>query len=295
MIAQQGVEGIGEVSIRPVATVDEYHECERIQRQAWDFDSELDVVPLTQMLAAHDAGGLVLGAFDGTGGLRGFCYGFLGRDREGRLIHHSHMTAVEPELRSSGLGARLKWAQREAVLADGIEIIEWTFDPLESLNAYFNFSKLGVRADVYEQDLYGQTGSPLHQGMPTDRFLVQWSLRSERVRARRRGRRGAVAEEVAAAPENLSFALRGILEEDGHLRPAPPDLSLAAARILCEIPPDIQRLKRADMAAAHAWRMASREVLTHYLDSGWSVTECVRTREAEPRTLYLLSRDDSED
>lgn len=274
--------------IRPVRDIEEYHACERIQREAWGFSSDLDVVPLTQMVAAVKAGGLVLGGFSAEGVLHGFSYGFRGRDESGEL-HYSHMTAVDPALKATGLGARLKWAQREAVLAQGMNRIVWTYDPLESLNGYFNFTKLGVIVETYFENLYGETGSALHRGTPTDRFLARWYLESERVRARARGEMGDVA--VALAEDSGAYPIvLGPARVDPLAGPGAADLDRDEPRLLVQIPGAIQAIKQADPAAALEWRMATRTVFRHYLDAGWVVRECVRTRESPSRTLYLLDR-----
>ena len=173
-----------EVDIRPLATIAEFHACEQLQRDVWGFDGDLDVIPLTQMMAVQKSGGIVLGAFTPDGRLGGFAYGFLGRDSDGRLLHYSHMTAVDAALRSSGLGARLKWAQLDAAIAQGLDLMVWTYDPLESLNGHFNFHKLGIVARRYSENFYGETTSALHRGMPTDRLRAEWRLCSERVRCR---------------------------------------------------------------------------------------------------------------
>ncbi len=277
-------------SIRTISSVEDLHACEDLQRCVWNFAGDLDIVPLTQMIAVQHAGGVVLGAFDGAERLRGFCYGFVGRDPDGSVFHYSHMTAVEQAARSGGLGARLKWAQRDAVLAQGLERIVWTYDPLESLNAYFNFTKLGVIARAYWPNLYGETSSELHRGSPTDRFKAEWFLTSKRVRARAGGEPGALAEEIRSAPDAIPCVLRSDERGDGTPVPSEPDLAADAARLTCEIPGSLQEVKRADGAAAYAWRLATRAVFEHYLSSGYYVCECVRTREQFARTLYVLER-----
>ncbi len=274
--------------IRPVATTAEYRACEGLQLRAWGFASERDVVPLTQLLAAHKAGGLVLGAFAPGGRLVGFVYGFLGRDEDG-WFHHSHMTAVDPAWQGCGLGARLKWAQRERVLAQGIERIAWTYDPLESRNACFNFDKLGVVARTYWPDLYGETTSRLHRGMPTDRLRAEWFLASARVCARAAGRRSALARRLREQPDAFPTALRAAA---GARAPRPERLEVdpGAATLLCEIPGEIQEVKRLDAEAALAWRLETRALLQGALARGYHVRECVRTRTRRPRTLYLLAK-----
>lgn len=282
---------LGQLSIRPLRTIAEYRACEQLQSEVWGFRTQLDVVPLTQLLAVQDSGGLVLGAFTPTGQLRGFCYGFLGREANGRLLHHSHMTAVDVQWQSVGLGERLKWAQRRAVLDQGVELMAWTFDPLESRNACFNFSKLGVVADTYREDYYGNTGSALHAGTPTDRLRVWWELQCGRVERRSSGRRGVLAERLRRDPSEWPMALAAVHVNPERPAPAEPDLALGASQVLCEIPASIQELKGLDRDLATAWRLATRRVFVAYLGRGYAVRECVRTTEAVPRTLYLLATD----
>lgn len=291
---------LGELTIRPPRTTDEYHACEELQRRAWGFASDLDVVPLTLLLVAQKNGGILLGAFAGDGELHGFCFGIPGRDRRGRPVHCSHMLAVAERARGSGLGARLKWAQRARALAQGVDLMTWTYDPLESLNACFNFDKLGVVADRYDVDLYGETTSPLHQGMPTDRLTAKWYLRSGRVRARRAGRRAELVGALAAGRLEAPWALRCDDPEADIPLPvagAGPEADVSATvaaldaeRLLVEIPASIQAVKRADAGAAGRWREAVRGAFTTAFEAGLFARECVRTTTSPRRTVYLLER-----
>ena len=274
-----------DLELRPVRSVDEYRACEQLQRLVWGFETDLDVVPLTQLVAASKSGGVLLGAFDDSDDLRGFTYGFLGRDDDGRPLVYSHMTAVAPELRAAGLGRRLKWAQRDVALGLGIDLMVWTYDPLESLNGFFNFSKLGVVASRYWPNLYGSTGSALHRGLPTDRLRADWFLSSPRAESRRQGGRGAIAARASREPEGFAIALRAEGAEPGVV-----DTAIDAEFLLCEVPAQIQEIKLADPAVALAWRMATRELMTHYLGNGYFVRECVRTDDAARRTFYVLQR-----
>lgn len=165
------------ILIRDIDDVAEMRAVEELQKEVWGIP-DLDVVPLTHLVAAKEAGGVLIGAFDGDT-LVGFVYGFPSYER-GQLAHHSHMLAVLPAYRNYDLGRRLKFAQRDRVKAQGIELISWTFDPLQSLNAHFNFNKLGVIADRYLPDFYGQDpASFLHQ-TGTDRLWVSWFVSRER-------------------------------------------------------------------------------------------------------------------
>src|SRR5438034_7662387 len=161
-------------------------EVETLQKDVWG-SIDLDVVPLTMLVASREVGAVLVGAYDESK-LVGFVYGFPAYEN-GQVTHHSHMLAVRPEYRNSNLGYKLKLAQRERVLAQGSKRISWTFDPLQSLNAYFNFGKLGVLADTYKVNFYGEaTSSFLHQ-IGTDRLWVEWLLDSRRVRERLENKR----------------------------------------------------------------------------------------------------------
>src|ERR1051325_240170 len=169
---------VSNIRIREINERAEMHAVEDLQKEVWGVP-DLDVVPLTHLVAAKEAGGVLIGAFDGAT-LVGFVYGFPSFER-GQLAHHSHMLAVKPAYRNYDLGRRLKLAQREHVIAQGIDLVSWTFDPLQSLNAHFNFGKLGVLADRYFVNFYGEEAASFLHQTGTDRLWVSWLVSSERV------------------------------------------------------------------------------------------------------------------
>lgn len=162
------------MDIRELRSQAELHAVEEMQKEVWQC-SDLEVLPAIHMTAAREVGSILLGAFDGAE-LIGFVYGFPGFEHGERVIH-SDMLAVRDAYRDRGVGRALKLAQREHALARGVKRITWTFDPLQARNAYLNFEKLGVTADRYLRDFYGETTSPLHAG-GTDRLWVTWHLDS---------------------------------------------------------------------------------------------------------------------
>jgi len=173
-----------EVRIAPLRELREFERCVELQLAVWGY-SDGDLIPKRVFIVAERIGGQVLGAFDTAKGdagdaIVGFAMSFPGY-REGRAYMHSHMLAVLPEYRNLGLGRRLKLAQREDALARGIDRMEWTFDPLEIKNAHLNIARLGAIARRYRRDFYGPSTSPLQGGLPTDRLVAEWWLRSERV------------------------------------------------------------------------------------------------------------------
>jgi predicted GNAT superfamily acetyltransferase len=166
------------LTVRRCHGLSEMSTCMEIERAVWG-SADIDIVPLPLFVIADETGGQVLGAFDGQR-MVGFALAFAGV-HERRPFLHSHMAAVLEPYRNSGVGRAMKLFQRQEALGQGIEAIEWTFDPVEIANAYFNFC-LGAVARRFLPNFYGITTSPLHAGLPTDRLVAEWSLNSPRVR-----------------------------------------------------------------------------------------------------------------
>ena len=172
------------ITVRSCVGLDELRACVALQKEVWNF-SDADLVPLRMFVVAEKVGGQVVGAFSGSN-LVGFALAVPGI-REGKPYLHSHMLAVLEEFRNSGLGRQLKLFQREEALGRGLDLMEWTFDPLEIKNAYFNIERLGAIARRYAVNQYGITSSPLQGGLPTDRLVAEWWLKSPRADAFLRG------------------------------------------------------------------------------------------------------------
>jgi len=168
----------GMIELRRCHGIEEFHACVNMQKEVWNF-TDAELIPLRMFVVADKVGGQVMGAFDGKE-MVGFALSIPGT-RSGHVYLHSHMLAVRQEYRNSGLGRRLKLMQREDALARGIELIEWTFDPLEIKNAYLNIEKLGAIVRRYNINQYGITSSPLQGGLPSDRLIAEWWLNSKRV------------------------------------------------------------------------------------------------------------------
>ena len=173
------------IEIRACADVGSWQRCVDLQREVWHFDPA-ELVPVHVLAVAAKTGGQVLGAFDSDGSQIGFALAFPAF-RDDRRHLHSHMVAVLPDWQNRGVGRELKLAQRDDALRRDIDLIEWTFDPLEVRNAYFNIARLGAIVRRYVPDLYGPSSSPLHRGLPTDRLLAEWWLKTPRVVAAVRG------------------------------------------------------------------------------------------------------------
>jgi predicted GNAT superfamily acetyltransferase len=175
------------IDIRPLTEREDLKAVVRLQRQIWGFE-DVDLIPLRLFVVASKIGGQVYGAFDAAQ-LIGFCMAIPGLKPGGKTYLHSHMLGVLPEYRNTGVGRTLKLIQRDDALGRGIDLIEWTFDPLELKNAFFNMERLGAIVRRYVPNQYGTTSSPLHGGLPTDRCIAEWWLSSPRVKAVLEGQR----------------------------------------------------------------------------------------------------------
>jgi len=166
------------VEIRKCEALEEMQACFALQKEVWKF-SDADLVPVRMFVLATKIGGHVIGGFDGRE-LVGFALALPGM-RGGHTYLHSHMLAVRQQYRNGGLGRRMKLFQREDARTRGFDLMEWTFDPLEIKNAYLNIEKLGAIARRYNVNQYGITSSPLQGGLPSDRLVAEWWMKSERV------------------------------------------------------------------------------------------------------------------
>lgn len=204
-----------DIQIRTPEDAQEMGVCVELQQRIWGYAS-LDTVPDQIFIVAKKNGGQVMTAYDGDMPV-GFALAFAAT-RDGLSYLHSHMVGVVEEYQNRGVGRLLKLAQREDALERGINLIEWTFDPLQLKNAHFNIERLGAIVRHYIPNLYGRTSSPLHAGLPTDRLVAEWWVRSQRV------------EDVLAG--------------------SPPSFSSPVAHERIEIPADIRRICRDDAQSA---------------------------------------------
>jgi len=182
------------IEIRQLFELGQFTEVLRLQQAIWGF-ADVELLPLRFLVVVGKIGGHIFGAFDvGNAGktasganeggtMVGFCFAIPGVKPGGRPYLHSHMLGVVKGYQDSGIGRRLKLRQREDALARGIELIEWTFDPLEIKNAFLNIERLGAIVRRYAENHYGLTASPLHGGLPTDRCFAEWWINSPRVKA----------------------------------------------------------------------------------------------------------------
>jgi predicted GNAT superfamily acetyltransferase len=236
------------IEIRQLSGLDEFPDVVRLQQVIWGFD-DVELLPLRFLVVVTKVGGHVFGAYDGVE-MAGFCFAIPGIKPGGRPYLHSHMLGVLPGYHNAGIGRRLKLRQREEALSRGIELIEWTFDPLELKNAFLNIEKLGAIVRRYYPNQYGTTSSPLHGGLPTDRCMAEWWIDTPRVRSILAG------ETVARNPqERISY------------------------------PADIARIRTEDHLRAREIQATNADGFLRAFDNGLAVTGFARS---ETEGTYLL-------
>ncbi len=277
---------------------------EQLQRDVWHLE-DVEIVPDHVLITAQKNGGLVLGAFkrlpEGRRQLVGFVFGFVGLTPAGEVKHCSHMLGVASHHQGQGVGYRLKLAQRDYVLSQGIELITWTFDPLESRNANLNFRKLGGTCRAYLCDLYGDMRDELNSGLPSDRLQVAWHVASTHVTGRlprpSEARPSRAREDASISPGTSSslstLASQGVkilnrFSPADYARPPEDVRSIRGERLLIQIPAYFQRIRSADIALARAWREHTRALFEAAFSAGYTVVDFLFE---EGRSCYLLVRD----
>ncbi len=267
------------VEIRPPKSPEEFRYIEHIQRDAWGA-GDIDITPTHVCVAASLAGGCVYLAFV-DGKPVGFVLGILGI-HEGKIFLHSHQLGVLREYQNLGIGYMLKLKQREYALSRGLDLIKWTFDPLQSKNAYFNFNKLGIICREYFVNLYGEIRDELNRGLPSDRLYVEWHIRSSRVTERLRGLRPPVADKLSETPISNRVKRRDnvLVFEDYDI--------LREKFVLVEIPTNYVEMKLRFPKEALRWRLGLRQIFTRYLDLGYIIVD-VLTDSTKKRLFYVLT------
>ena len=261
--------------LRDLKTIEECRQVAALEKEVWAYPDAEDVVPPPVLIVSVKRGGILIGAFDEDDRMAGFVYSLPGL-KDGRVMQWSHMLGVLEQHRRSGLGYDLKLAQRARALAMGIDLIEWTFDPLQTANAHLNFRKLGVCAGEYAENVYGESSSALHRGTPTDRLIVQWRI--------------AEARQEPYADIAGMYAVNVTRNEDGWLACERYDLGRAEPTLRLEVPASFTRMQQDATALAAGWRIATRALFSTYFGRGYRAVDFELDR-AAGRGWYVLSRE----
>lgn len=269
---------MAEIEIRDMTTLEDFLACVQLQKEVWGFDDPYDVVPVPLLMIAQRNDGVALGAYEGNR-MIGFVYSLPGT-YHGKRVQWSHMLAVVAEHRNSDIGYRLKMEQYRISQQKQYDVIEWTYDPLESRNAHFNLRKLGCTAHEYEVNIYGETSSPLHMGMPTDRLIAHWQVPPLEKKM----------PTWDSLPEEKSI-VTVTQRVDGH--PFIEDIRLGATEefLFMEIPENTQALKQKSREAALLWRLKTRDIFLHYFHHGYEAYSFLHWTKSQPsRSFYILKK-----
>lgn len=274
------------VTIRHLTTIDEFRQVVSLEQAIWGYTDLGDIVTVPVFIFTVKRGATLIGAFDRDGRMVGFAYAVVGM-KESRPMLWSHMTGVLPEYRG-GLGYQLKLEQRTRALAQGYELIEWTFDPMQAMNAHLNFAKLGGVVEEYAENFYGESTSALHRGTPTDRLIVSWRIGEPHVvrRLEQPPGLGARSHEPGEAPVVNVTVLDGAWREVQRI-----DLAADGRRLWVEIPTGFTQMQHEAPERALQWRLHVRQMFHAYFAKGYRAVDFVLQREAG-FGRYLLARND---
>jgi predicted GNAT superfamily acetyltransferase len=276
---------MGEIHIRELKTIDEMTPLVELQKTIWGYT---DPYTARLLLVVSKTGGQVLGAYVDEK-LVGFAFMFYAY-RNGENYLHSQMVGVLPEYRNANVGYALKLAQRDYALRLGLNRIEWTFDPLQSKNAYFNVHKLGAIIRRYEPNYYGNLGGVFNDNLDSDRVYAEWYINSDRVKIRLKGENELQVPTDIGVIESKTinqvvFNSQGLAQNQSYTL-HPPD-----ENFFVEIPEDFEVIKQ-DLDLAREWRRQLREMLMHFLGEGYSIVEVVSLRvDNKRRNFYYLTHE----
>ena len=260
------------LTIRSLHTFDECRHVMALESEIWGYGDPEDAVGIPMFVITLKRGGILLGAFDGER-MVAFVYSIAGI-KDGRPMQWSHMLGVLPAYRGTGVGRDLKLEQRRVAIDMGLELMEWTYDPLQAVNAHLNFRRLGVLVEDYVEDVYGESSSVLHRGNPTDRFIAQWWMRTRRVEEAIAARDETAAGTVSRGESWDRAPLVNVVTPHGRwVGCERVTLEAEAPWLTVAIPGEFTEMLTLDPGLAQAWRFATREIFNHYLPRGYKVVD----------------------
>lgn len=271
------------ITFRDLHTLDECRRIVELEKRIWGYTDAEDLVPAIILMLSAKRGGMLIGAERPDGSLAGFAFS-LASIVDGKPAQWSHMMGVVPDARVQGLGRALKLAQRERALAMGIELIEWTFDPLQAVNAHLNFARLGVIATTYAENIYGDSSSVLHRGTATDRLIAEWWIQRPHVERRlAAGPLTARDSRVGDAP-----VLNELSSRDPWDMPAETTAPPEGDRVMIRVPARFSDMQVEQPELAQAWRQQTRALFTQCFARGYRAVDFFKDDRAGG--AYLLAR-----
>ena len=281
--------------IRTIQSTEDIKQVAGIEMATWGEKPE-DTVPDHVLTAISREGGVLLGAYQ-EDLLIGFTLGWLGTyDSESpspashRLKLVSHMTAVLSEYRDQRIGYQLKLAQREWALEQGLDLITWTYDPLESRNGNFNIGLLGCTCQTYLRNYYGEMSDSLSRGLPSDRFRADWWITSLEVRERLEGGSPRSIDLGSLLDDGAQLVNPPGRNSSGFYAPPTSPSQITAPKLLVEIPTDYQQIRQTDLDLALSWRISIRNIFEQCFDLDYQIRDYLYQRSPEPRSFYLLEK-----
>ncbi len=277
------------IIIREPVSTEDYRRLMDVQLKIWVMPDYSEAVTYHALIAAHRNGGIVIGAFKEDGEAVGVVFSFPGYEN-GLIYLYSHLTGVIPDKRYRGLGYYLKLAQRRLALEKGYCLVKWTFDPLRSSNAYFNIAKLGVIVRSFYPDYYGELQDELNRGMPSDRLIAEWWIKSRRVI------QVVEKREKATIDVDKLWSLEPYLVDKVEVHGdkillSSYELDASNDLVIVEIPGDIEPLRRENPDEVLRWRKGLREIMDYYLNKhGYVIIGYTVTRNKPLRGYYILWR-----
>ncbi len=283
---------MSQIVYKELNTNDELKDLEYIQKNSWEMP-EIEIVPSRLFRASITTGGLVIGAIDNTTNeIVGFSWGWPAYDKStNRYYFYSHYNSVTKGYQNRGIGYFLKLTQREWAIKNGFDEIRWTFDPLQSRNAYLNIHKLGAICNIYKINYYGERNDAQNKGIQTDRFFCSWQITSENVKTRLQGK----YPDPPFISDSKSNEVLETKELENKLYCISSNLSLDNEFLFVKIPANINQLKSIDLDLARKWRNQTRNIFLNYFNKGYTIIDFVSNKQNRDKIAknfyYILKRD----
>ncbi|MHA1864883.1 MAG: GNAT family N-acetyltransferase [Candidatus Heimdallarchaeaceae archaeon] len=273
-----------EIIFKEIEDEESFSKIENIEREAWGMP-DLELVPRRLFKATKRSGAVLIGAYD-RDELIGYVWGWIGNLPEYGFFIYSHHNAVKKAYQNLGLGFKLKIEQRKWAIKKGFKLINWTFDPLQSKNAFLNLHKLGAVCNTYKENYWGEMHDAENIGLPTDRFYVNWYIESRRVEDSLQSKFDDYSSSLKSA--NLVLSAE---RKDNFLHPTDLKLNICKDLLFVRIPPNINEIKKENNSLAIEWRMKTRKVLQHYLKKNYTIVDLyVMKNPEEIETYYVLQK-----